>query len=154
MGHMQHVFDPRKHKIFVPNNIEKYHGPRPIITRSSWELKFCKWLDSNPNVTKWASEPIKIAYLDPISKKTKSYYPDFLMEVRTQDGSKKIHLIEIKPKKQAKKPRRSSNKIQKQIIEENALYLKNQAKWCAAQLWCEKNGIEFNILTEDQLFRR
>ena len=152
MGLMQHIYNSKRHQIYVPQNPEKYTGEQPIISRSNWEFKFCRWLDLNSNVLKWASEPVKISYYDPTTRKKRNYFPDFFFLAKKVTGELEAHLIEIKPKKQAVKPRNSKKKTGQQLLEEQMLYAKNQAKWLAAQKWCSERGIIFNILTEKELF--
>jgi len=64
---------------YSPVNIKKYKGQVPIIVRSSWERMFCQWADMNPNIIEWSSESITIKYFDPVQKKLRRYYPDFLI---------------------------------------------------------------------------
>ena len=153
MSLMQKIYNPKKHKLYIPQNPDKYSGGMPIITRSSWEFKFCRWLDININVIKWASEPVQIQYFDPTTRKKRRYFPDFFFLAKKNTGSIEAHLIEIKPKKQAIAPRNSKKKTQKQLLEEHMLYAKNQAKWNAADSWCKSRNITFSILTEFELFR-
>jgi len=74
------------------------------------------WLDLNPDVLLWASEPIGIPYLNPVANleycmkqhmdpnnpanwKRCTYYTDFWMEIADEskeDGRKRI-FIEVKP---------------------------------------------------------
>ena len=153
MSFMHKVFNAKQHKIYLPEYPEKYAGKQPIIARSNWEYKFCRWLDLNPNILRWASEPIKINYYDPVTKKKRGYYPDFLFVARNKEDLISKHLIEIKPHKQAVKPRNSKKKLRSQLIEEQMLYMRNQAKWIAANAWCQQHDISFNILTEQELFK-
>ena len=52
---------------FSPKNYKKYKGDRTkIIYRSSWELRFMKWLDHNNNVLSWGSETVIVPYKNPI----------------------------------------------------------------------------------------
>ena len=73
--------------------------------------------------------------------------------VKIREGGKITkYLIEIKPHKQTQPPRAHGNKKQSTIFYENATYAVNQAKWKAAEQWCDKRGYKFQILTEDHLF--
>jgi len=82
-----------KKKQYVPKNPTKYIGKYPISIKSTWEKKFCRWLDANPSVIKWSSENIYIQYYDPIQKKNRRYYPDFYMEVLgIEDKLKNLHM--------------------------------------------------------------
>lgn len=131
--------------IFEPRNIIKYIGRGAIICRSSWERTFCIFLDNHPSILQWASEPIRISYTDPLTSKTKGYYPDFLIVYEDKNKIKHSEIIEIKPAKQAgmKKTKSAIDKAQQ---------VKNFAKWDAAQKFCEKNGLKFRVITENQMF--
>ena len=67
---------------YIPNNPNKYKGTKKIIWRSSWELKFMKYCDREPNIIEWISEPFPISYYLPTDKKWHRYYPDFLVKTR------------------------------------------------------------------------
>ena len=43
-------------------NASKYVGAKAPTYRSSWELAFMRMCDNHPNITKWASENVKIPY--------------------------------------------------------------------------------------------
>ena len=66
-------------------NSFKYKGdPTKCIYRSSWEFKCMKWLDDNPEVEWWASEPFCISYFYPApygDNKQHSYYPDLVFKI-------------------------------------------------------------------------
>jgi hypothetical protein len=79
--------------------------------------------------------------------KPSRYYPDFLMIL--EDGRK--ILIEIKPSRETKPPRKSKKKSQKTMLYEQMTYLKNTKKWEYAQQFCNKKGWEFRIITEKEL---
>jgi len=141
---------------FTPNNPEKYIGKNlnKIIYRSSWELNAFKFLDRNRNIIKWASESVAIPYLKPMpdgSYRKATYYPDLYVEYVDKDGNIGRELIEIKPHKQTKKTRarKPSN-----VLREEYAFMVNQMKWDAAIKWCNKNGIEFKIMTEKSIFRQ
>jgi hypothetical protein len=57
-----------------------------------------------------------------------------------------IDLIEIKPASQQLLEKVGKSKVNQ------ALFIKNQAKWKAAQIWCKQNGITFRVLNENDLF--
>lgn len=137
---------------FKPKHPEKYLGDvNNIIFRSSWELKFNTFLDSNPNILKWGSEVIAIPYIKPTDQKIHTYYVDYIISYKTQDGDIKTELIEIKPAKQTKPPRKTKN-INSRIYE-SITFAINQAKWAAAEQYAKKRGWIFRIITEEQLFR-
>lgn len=136
---------------FKPKNPGKYVGDyKNIIYRSSWECKVMDWLDRNPDVISWASEELIIPYISPVDGRWHRYFPDFLIKVKTKDGSTKTILIEVKPKKQTKEPERKK-RITKQYINEVATWGVNQAKWKAAKEYCADRKWEFQLITEDHL---
>ena len=145
-------YNPRKHTIFAPINKEKYIDKNPIVCRSSWERKFCEWCDRNVSVVKWASEAISIEYYDPVKRKKRRYFPDFLLLIRDKDGKETSHLIEIKPHREVVLPVKSKNKSEKTLMTEIATHITNTSKWKAAALHCKKHNINFRILTEKDLF--
>lgn len=137
------------HGKFKPKNITKYVGnSKNIIYRSSWECKFMNWLDKTDSVKFWASEEIFIQYFDPVAKKTRRYFPDFVAQMETKSGNQ-IFLIEIKPEKQTKPPKiTTSKKKSKKFLFENMTWLVNSAKWDAANNFCVEKGWVFKIVTE------
>ena len=131
---------------FVPKHPEKYVGNKTPTYRSSWELAFMQFLDSNSNIISWASEAIKIPYRHPFTNKQTIYVPDFFVLYQNRFGNQVAEIVEIKPKKQS-------------IIESKVSSAKNQAivavnryKWKAAAEYCKRNGLIFRVITEDQLF--
>lgn len=143
---------------FYPVNWQKFSGKTGfVVCRSSYEVLFCKWADSTPTVVKWSSEDIRISYQDPINPidhkgrpKFRTYYPDFI--IQTDKGE--VFLIEVKPKKQTIPPVITESKSRKTIMIEKKTWAVNQAKWKAAQNYCNRMGWKFKIITEDQLFPR
>lgn len=136
---------------YIPNNPTKYIGNiNSILCRSLWERKFCKYLDTNMNVVRWSFEAVRVPYLSPVDNKVHFYIPDFLIEVKKGNLVETL-LIEIKPKKQTKRPE-ANKKQKKTILMENLTYAVNIAKWKAAEKYCNENGIKFKILTEEDLF--
>ena len=158
MSGMSNNFDPKKHTIFVPRNPDKYIGKNRIISRSSWESNFMRWLDNTDAVLQWCSECIVILYQDPNEpiKKGKpnirKYYPDFYVLLRNRDNQVEKFVVEVKPKKETKAPRK--NKDPRRMLLEQQTYRKNTAKWKAAENFCRVNGMKFMLITEDQLFGR
>jgi hypothetical protein len=136
---------------YTPTNPTKYIGNiNSILCRSLWERKFCKYLDTNMNVVRWSFEAVRVPYLSPVDNKVHFYIPDFLIEVKKGNLVETL-LIEIKPKKQTKRPE-ANKKQKKTILMENLTYAVNIAKWKAAEKYCNENGIKFKILTEEDLF--
>ena len=134
--------------IFVPKNPQKilYNGtPKPIYFRSSWEAIFFRTLDETKNVLNWGSEILAIPYVSPLDNKIHKYYPDIYIIYQNKDNEIVRELIEIKPANQSG------------LVETKSKYLKetiivNQAKWEAAQKYCEDNNIKFRVMTEKEIF--
>ena len=137
---------------YQPKNPQKYRGDvNNIIYRSLWERKFLIYCDTNENIIEYASEELALPYRSPIDNKIHRYFPDFYIKVKESTGQIKKYLIEIKPKKQTIEPIPQKRKT-KGYIYEVYEYAKNQAKWKAAQEFCEDRQWEFKVLTEDDLF--
>lgn len=143
-----------KQGFFHPRNPMKYRGdPTNIVYRSGWEKNVMDWLDTNDNVKSWASEEIVIPYVSPIDNRVHRYFVDFYVEALGRDGETKIMLLEVKPAAQTQAPKTPKRKT-KRFITEVMTYGVNQAKWDAAQKYCQKKGWEFKILTEKELFQK
>ena len=158
---------------YYPTNPDKWLT-KIIVYRSSWEAKFCRWCDVNPNVIKVASEPIAIPYLNPIANleynmkqgldildphnwKISNYYTDFWIEIADEtkpDGKRRI-FIEIKPYAQTQCPKpltESATLKEHKAYNKAALtYLQNKSKWDAAAKFCGERGAEFMVITEKTL---
>ena len=107
--------------------------------------------DDNPNVIRWASEEIAIPYFSPVDKRRHKYYPDFIAEVKNKQGDIETLMIEVKPAKQTKTPKKPKRVTQRFLNEANT-YLVNQAKWEAASAVCREKGWKFKILTEKEMY--
>ena len=137
--------------IYIPKYPEKYIGnPTNIICRSTWERKVCKFMDQNEKVLKWASEEISIPYFSEIDNKWHKYYPDFFCEILDKKNKLSKLVIEVKRKKQTREP---ANKKTKSYLQEMKTFKINTCKWSAAKDFCGKNGWEFKILTEEDIFK-
>jgi hypothetical protein len=135
---------------FFPANKEKYRGDVENITyRSTWERRFMMFLDENKSVLEWSSEETYVKYFDPSSQKVRRYYPDFIIKVQRRDGTVGIEMIEIKPYKQTHPPVMGRKK--ERYLKESLTYATNQAKWKAADIYCNKLGWNFRIITEKEL---
>lgn len=138
---------------FKPKNPEKYVGDaNNIVYRSSWELKFMIYCDTNPNVLQYASEEIFIPYVSPVDNKVHRYFPDFLMKVKKADGNISKILVEVKPKSQTKPPVPGKRKTKK-FLNEVKTWMINESKWKQAEEFCKDHNMEFMIITEDHLFK-
>lgn len=127
-------------------NADKYVGKGTPRYRSGWEHAFMRFCDSNEHILQWASESISIPYRNPITGKQSIYIPDFLITYRTRANQVVAELIEIKPKKQSIVESKASAR-------DRAIVAVNYAKWASAQKWCQKNGLTFRVITEDDIFR-
>jgi len=138
---------------YKPKNYQKYEGdPTNIVYRSSWEKSVMHWLDEKDEVLKWSSEELAIPYISPVDNRKHRYFPDFKATIRSQDGTIKTYLIEVKPYKQTKEPKPQKRKT-KQYITEVVTWGVNSAKWEAARNYCAAKGWEFMIITEKELGR-
>lgn len=130
------------------------------------------YLDDNPLVVRWASEPVPVQYLNPITNleyckknglntkdpknwKLSNYFTDFWMELKQSDGSVKKIFIEIKPHSQTQPPKTVNEsaplKEQKRFIKEAQTYAVNHAKWTAAKKYFNERGCDFVVFTERTL---
>lgn len=136
---------------YVPKQPEKYDGDATqIIYRSSWELKFFNWCDTNPAIIKWSSEEVIIPYLCPTDNRVHRYFPDAKIQVKDQSGRIKTYIVEIKPDAQTRPPETPKRKT-KRYITEVMTWGKNDAKWKYAKEYCKDRGYEFMIITEHHL---
>jgi hypothetical protein len=135
---------------FQPRNPQKYKGDfTNIVYRSSWELRFMGYLDSNPNIIQWSSEEIFIPYKSPLDGKWHRYFPDFIIRMRDKDGKVLTKMIEIKPRSQSVPPApKAKGQHTKKYLKEVATYGINQAKWKAANEYCLDRNWQFVVLTE------
>ena len=132
-------------------NYKKYKGdPTGVVYRSLWERKFMKWCDGNPNILEWSSEELAIPYYDPVQKKWRRYFPDFWMKVKEKNGKVESYLVEVKPKRQVEGPKPQKRKTKK-YLREVFDYATNQAKWQAAQEYCNDRLWKFMLVTEREL---
>lgn len=132
--------------VYQVKNPEKYVGTKPPYCRSSWETTFCMFCDNNPSIQNWASEPVKIPYRDPLTGKATVYVPDFLIHYIDKNMKKHAELIEIKPANQMLIEKVGKNPYNQ------AQFVKNQAKWAAANKWAQQQGIKFRIINEHDIF--
>lgn len=127
-------------------NPHKYEGdPTNIIYRSSWELRFMNWCDSNPAIVKFSSEEIIVPYISPLDGRYHRYFVDF----KIKTANNEVYLVEIKPKSQTVPP--NGTKKTRRFLAESATYVTNQAKWEAAKKYAADRNWKFIVLTEDEL---
>jgi hypothetical protein len=108
-------------------------------------MNFC---DTNPSILKWASEAVQLPYRDPLTGKQTIYVPDFFIQYANKHGQVLTELVEIKPASQQILERVGKNKYNQ------AQFIKNQAKWQAANAWCKQQGITFRVINENDMFNK
>jgi hypothetical protein len=134
--------------IFTPKNAEKYIGKHKPKYRSGWEMTMMMFLDNNSSILQWASEPLYIPYIHPLTGKRANYIPDFLVIYENKYGQKKAELVEIKPKKQSLIESRTAS------AKDRAIVAINHAKWKAAAEFCKRSGLVFRVINEDNIFHK
>ena len=136
---------------FRPKFPNKYKGdPSNIIYRSLWERNCMVYFDQNPSVLKWSSEEVIVPYKSPIDGRWHRYFPDFLIRVRNKEGMTETILIEVKPLKETREPKKRS-RVTKQYLYEVRTWGINNAKWKAAKEYCKDRKWKFMIITEKEL---
>jgi hypothetical protein len=70
--------------------------------------------------------------------------------VRNTQGENKIYIVEIKPDAQTREPKYPGRTTQRYLTE-TLTFVKNQAKWQAAEAYAAKRGWHFVKLTEYDL---
>jgi len=128
-------------------NPEKYAGIKKPRYRSGWEHAFMRFCDNHPSVINWASESIQIPYRNPLTGKQSIYVPDFLIVYQDKGGKKRAELIEVKPESQTRLGAKTSKHDKLAIAI-------NHAKWEAAAKWCKLKGLQFRIVTENDIFHQ
>jgi hypothetical protein len=131
---------------YAMTNPAKYVGTKVPTYRSSWEHTFMRFCDTNPSILKWASEAVQIPYRDPLTGRQTVYVPDFFIQYVDKKNRILSEIVEIKPASQTILERVGKNKYNQ------AQFVKNQAKWAAANLWCKQQGLSFRILNENDIF--
>ena len=129
---------------YTPKNADKYIGSHLPYCRSSWEVRLCIACDNHPNIIGWASEPCKIPYLNPLTQKMSVYIPDFLIVYMDKNGQKHSEIIEVKPSTQILENAKRKNDKLAAVV--------NASKWHAAQVYCERMGMKFRVMTEENIF--
>jgi hypothetical protein len=79
-----------------------------------------------------------------LDRKQHNYFPDFVIQFKNDSGIN-TWMVEVKPKKQTILKENASKK-------EKITWIINNAKWDAAKKYCEKNNMEFKIITEKEIF--
>ena len=108
------------------------------------------YCDNNPNIIEWGSEEIIIPYRSPIDKKVHRYFTDFYIKYKDKNAKIVREIIEVKPKKYLSPPKEPKRRT-KRYITEVSNYIINQAKFEAAENFCNERKLSFRILTEEHL---
>ena len=136
---------------FRPKFPQKYKGdPTKIIYRSLWERNCMVYFDQNPSVIKWSSEEVIVPYKSPIDGRWHRYFPDFLIRICNKEGITETILIEVKPFKETREPKKRS-RVTRQYLYEVKTWGINSAKWEAAIEYCKDRKWKFMIITEKEL---
>ena len=131
-----------------PKNQDKYDGdPTKIIYRSLWERQTFKWCDTNSDIKSWSSESVTIPYKSATDGKFHRYFVD----LKITFNDEKTILVEIKPKRQTKPPKKKKTRVTRRHLSEVMTYGKNISKWTYAEAYAKDRGWEFQIWTEDTL---
>jgi hypothetical protein len=130
---------------FQVKNSDKYVGKKQPTYRSGWEFTFMQFCDNNPAVVSWASEPFMVPYRNPFTGKNTIYVPDFLIVYVDKSGQKHAEVVEVKPRNQVSMESARSPR-------DRAAAVLNAAKWAAAKAWCAQQGLQFRIVTEEDIF--
>jgi hypothetical protein len=133
---------------FEMKHPEKYVGTKQPLARSSWEFVFMRMLDEHQGVEKWASESVQIPYRDPLTGRYTIYVPDFFIVYNDKNGSKHAEVVEVKPTNHMIKEKLGNSRYNQEQ------YIKNMAKWEAANKWCKQQGIRFRVVSEDDIFHK
>lgn len=133
---------------FEMKNPTKYVGKKTPLARSSWEFVFMRMLDEHPGVENWASESVQIPYRDPLTGRQTIYVPDFFIVYVDKNRKKHAEVVEVKPASQTLR-----EQVGKSLYNQEQ-YVKNLAKWEAAQAWCKQQGIRFRVINESDIFHQ
>jgi hypothetical protein len=101
-------------------------------------------------VVEWSNEEIVIPYLSPVDNRWHRYFPDFFVRVLNKNGLREAMILEVKPKSQSQPPVKKT-KITRKYINEVMTWGVNEAKWKAADVYCNERGWKFRVITEEHL---
>jgi hypothetical protein len=133
---------------FIPKNPQKYTGDlEKIFARSSWEVTCMKFFDSSSAVIRWGSEEQVIPYYSPVDNKVHEYWPDFFVEYRDKEGNVLREVVEVKPRHESEEQFAKSDRSKAALIV-------NEAKWKAANIFCESRGMKFRVITEHSIYHQ
>jgi hypothetical protein len=130
---------------YTPVNPDKYVGTTKPKYRSSWEFTVMQKFDTHPSILKWASEPLKIPYINPFTNKYTVYIPDFIVTYIDANGKQHAEIIEIKPAKETFLEQAKSQKSR-------AAVALNAYKWKAAQEFAKHHNMTFRVMNENHIY--
>ena len=140
---------------YTVKNKYKYVGDiSNVVYRSGWEKKVFLMLDNNSNILKWGSELMPIPYYSKVDQKTRRYYPDVFVKYKDKNGEIITDVIEVKPFKETQPPKKTGGKnSKKRYLSACVTYQRNQDKWESCNEWCKKQGFNFRLMTENEIFK-
>lgn len=140
---------------YAVKNKDKYVGDLAnVVYRSGWEKKVFIMLDTNNNILKWGAELLPIPYYSKVDQKNRRYFPDVFVKYKDKKGGIITDVIEIKPFKETQPPKKSGGKnAKKRYLTECVTYQRNQDKWESCNAWCKKQGFNFRLMTENEIFK-
>lgn len=150
--------------IFTPKFPLKVLNTNSIYYRSSYELRMMNYLDLNDNVIEWGSELIIIPYINEVDGKPHRYITDFIATIKGNDGKTKKYILEVKPMNQCEQlnekgelilprpPKKKTAKALQNYLNKCNTIRKNHSKWSYAREFCKRNGLEWLVITEQDLF--
>lgn len=142
-----------KQGIYQVQNKAKYIGPTPTPRfLSSWEYEVFRKFDLSPHVLAWGAECVVIPYFNPVTQKKSRYIVDLYVKYKNSAGDTIEELVEIKPFKETQKPKNTRGKKRNTLVYETMTYVRNQAKWAAAEKYASERGMKFRLLSEQGIF--
>lgn len=128
-------------------NPEKYVGDvNKVFYRSRIEMLYHKWLDTHPEVEFWNAEETVVPYISPIDLRPHRYFPDLLIKFKNGQTV----MVELKHSTDLKEPIPPKKRTPR-YINECKTWEVNQAKWRAAEIYCEERGWKFKVMSEREL---
>lgn len=112
------------------------------------------FLDMHSSVISWESEERFVPYRSPKDKKIHRYYPDFVVEFMSADGTVRTQMIEVKSYRETIEPvikKTTNGRYSRQTLRSILIWGINQAKWKAAREYCQKKDWQFKLITEKEL---
>ena len=74
--------------------------------------------------------------------------PDFFIVYKDKSGKKHAEVVEVKPSNHMMLER-----VGKSLYNQEQ-YIKNMAKWEAANKWCKQQNVRFRVINEDDIFHQ